>query len=256
MMYSWQDLVDSLLNAPAGSLVRVPVALIVHPISAGMRQTVGFPVGQKATFSIPLSEDLSLHVDDFGQHYDVRLSRYVAPVAAGIEQPARTPVTSLRQYGERALASAGRPPRLASGGGVEQAIKDAPGSTLLVTTALGAFFGALGGSKESTMTGALLGGVAGLAAVSMATEEDPGKKAQMGAELAQMMAKLLAKDERPSPARAAALGTRGREITDKLLPAATEHPPFLEPTKVRKGSQAKKGEGGSARAGASRRKRT
>jgi hypothetical protein len=252
----WQAVVDALFQQPQGAVARIPASQIWHPVSAGMRQTVAFPVGQRATYAIPLTDTWSLHVDDFGEHYDARLSICVTPAPAEPSIP-RTPVNNgvlvQRQAGTATPARGAAPARPHSGG-IEQAIKESPGTTLLVTTALGALFGALGGSKNSAMTGALVGGVAGLAAVSVATEEDPSKKAEMSVELAQMMAKLLSENRGSSSSRRPALDSRDAETTQKLLPPQAEATGRVKLTKAQSGRGKKKPESSTEKARPGRRK--
>lgn len=127
--YSWEGVVDLLREHEPGTILRLPKHLLSHPEDAGATPSVGLPMGQKADFRWTLDDCTGLHVRDFGTHYEAHLDRV---------DPACNVVEHLR--------------------------RDAPGSYVAGSTAIGAALGLLlGGSKEAAFAGAGLGALVGLA---------------------------------------------------------------------------------------------
>jgi hypothetical protein len=76
---TWTQVAEALASRPAGARVRVRRPEVEHPLDAGLRLTLGTPVGQRADF---MRE--RLHVQDFGTHYEARLVDGAAASSAPI----------------------------------------------------------------------------------------------------------------------------------------------------------------------------
>lgn len=185
-MTTWQEILERLWNVQPGSICRVAVWAVEHPASFGMHLSTGLPLGQRATFVRRVGDTHLLAVDDFGEHYDVRLLPR--------HEPARPMAVarhdSLTWGGQGLARSQTSWSEALRGASVEQSIREAPGTTVAATTSLGALLGALSGTKGGTLVGALIGGLAGLAAVSVSTAETSPQTSQKSLELAQALAKL------------------------------------------------------------------
>lgn len=132
--FTWQQVVNMLSGEAAGTVLRFPASFVEHPRDGGLTATVGPPFGQRASFRCSLSDGGILCVEDFCVHYEAKLER--------------------------------NPPRLQAMPNVDH--NDTTSAVLGLAT-LGAVFGlTLGKSRESVLTGALVGGVLGLAGVGIA----------------------------------------------------------------------------------------
>lgn len=108
---------------------------IEHPHDGGLTFSVGMPIGQRASYMRRLEGGEVLAVEELRDRYLARLRR---PVMRG----------------------------------VEGALEETPGASVLTLLALGGVIGlALGRSGEAALVGAVVGGVAGLAAVAVANAE-------------------------------------------------------------------------------------
>lgn len=136
-MLTWNDAIGQ-MRVSGRSQAFFAHALVQHPRDAGMLPAVGVPSGQRATYSIRLADGDALYVYDFGASYLAKLVK-----------AARAPLAAM-----------------------ETTLRESPGSSVLGAAGIGALLGlALGGSKESTLVGAILGGMVGLSAVSVANAE-------------------------------------------------------------------------------------
>jgi hypothetical protein len=70
---SWQDVLAILSGKPWRSVVRLNKGILPHPKTAGMKPSIGLPLGQTADYRLVLAEGAGLHVRDFGRHYEVHL---------------------------------------------------------------------------------------------------------------------------------------------------------------------------------------
>ncbi len=188
--YTWQGIIEQLAQAPAGALARIPTWQIEHPLGAGMTHTVGWPIGQRATYRWQFDALRALSVNDFGTHYDAQLIHAATFPLAVQNVPSRSPALI---------------PVITSLSPLESAVRDSPGATVLAATALGALFGAFTGSKNGVATGALLGGIAGLAAVAIGSAEHASETAQLAQTLLAELADARAKNEKAHAQRAALL---------------------------------------------------
>lgn len=171
--YSWQGILTMLMLQPEGTIARIPATEITHPSGAGLVATLGFPLGQSASFSAPLDDGRALWVNDFGSHYEAQLLPHQSTFA-----PAHVPASG--------------------GAAIEDFLRESPGTSFLAATALGALFGALTRTKEGTMAGALMGGVVGLSAVSVAASRPGHERSERAKELAELLARFQA-THAPSP---------------------------------------------------------
>ena len=138
---SWYDVEYELRHHSSGALLKLPKGWLPHPRVAGMRPSVGLPVGQSADYRLTLNDGAGLHVQDHGDHYLAHIDEV-------------DPDSSLFEHLRR----------------------DTPGMFVGGCSALGAVVGAAAGrSKASTAVGAAVGGLVALAFVvggKQATEKD------------------------------------------------------------------------------------
>jgi hypothetical protein len=137
-VYTWSDIARHLGAQPYGAVLRVEKYQVQHPRDAGMKPSMGLPLGQRGDWRFPAPGCGGLHVRDFLDCYTAHLDR-VNPVC----DPVGHVVSDT--------------PQIAGG------------------LALGALLGlALGKSKEAALVGALFGGILGLATAS--SQAEPGLK--------------------------------------------------------------------------------
>lgn len=150
----WLDVADALAQDGPGSAVVAWASQLPHPLDAGMRRVVTFPaVGQSEEYGLALPGG-ELRVRDFGTHYEATL----------LPRPT-----------------------------LETMLQREPGSAVLGAVVLGALLGtALGKSQESALTGALLGGLAGLAGTAVANAETSPATARVAGALAADLSRSLA----------------------------------------------------------------
>jgi hypothetical protein len=165
-MYVWSQIISNLVQSGPSSVARVPTRQMQHPRDAGITQTFAAPYGQRASYRAMLTDGSTLCIEEFGEVYEARLEGPLpAPVATTV-------------------------PRSAS---VE---------TVAGLTALGALLGlAFGGRKESVLTGALLGGVSGLATIAVAEAGRSPETSKTALELAKMVSALVPAASSPSKSR-------------------------------------------------------
>lgn len=133
-VFTWSAIANHLATQPHGSVVRVEKYQVEHPRDAGMRPSLGLPVGQCTDWRYKFPSCGGLHVRDFGTFYSAHLDRV---------NPECDPVGHVMSD----------TPQIAGG------------------LALGALIGlALGNSKEAALVGAMFGGLLGLASTASAAE--------------------------------------------------------------------------------------
>lgn len=155
-MYKWADIISSLAKSGPNSVARIPVHQMQHPRDAGIEQTFGAPYGQRASYRALLTDGCTLCIEQFDSSYEARL-----------EKPSSAP--------PRAMTS-----------------QSAAAEAIASSTALGALLGlAFGGKKESVLTGALLGGVSGLATIAVTEAASSPETSKAALEFAKTMSALL-----------------------------------------------------------------
>lgn len=125
MMMTWADVVQQLWPPDSRHHLRLPKAIVPHPITVqGMRTSMGLPEGQVRDYRVRLGETTAgLHIKEFQHHYEAHLDAY---------DPVVKPV--------------------------EHFVVDAPGAFVGGAAALGAVIGATAGrSGGAAAAGALLG---------------------------------------------------------------------------------------------------
>lgn len=133
-IYTWSAIAKYLAAQPHGTIVRVEKHHAQHPRDAGMKPSMGLPVGQNSDWRQAYPKCGGLHVRDFGPFYSAHLDRV---------NPKCDPVGHVMSD----------TPQIVSG------------------AALGALAGlALGKSKEAALVGALFGGLLGLTAAASVAE--------------------------------------------------------------------------------------
>jgi hypothetical protein len=139
----WLKVAAALAKEPPETEVHVPKLNAQHPLDAGLRPSLGLPVGQQADFRLRMDDCRGLHVRDFGNHYEAHLDRV-------------DPDCSLPEH-----------LRL-----------DAPGAYVAGAGALGALVGlCLGRTRESVLVGSIVGAVlGGLAAAEEARSPGGGTR--------------------------------------------------------------------------------
>lgn len=193
MFLTWQQVAYALAREAPGTAWRVAQHEVEHPRDGGLRPTVGMPLGQRASFRARLSDGGVLCVEDHGRFYDARIDR-PAPVIQAAARP--TPDAA---------------------------------NTVLGLTAFGALLGlAFGRSEDGALTGALIGGVAGLASVAASEAERSPATSKVAVELLQALSKLQASQEtastgRPTPGRPSL--SAARPPLPKLRAEASCRPP-------------------------------
>lgn len=71
---NWVDVYVKLTASPRRAIVRVPKNQIVHPVTAGARESVGLPVGQRRDYRFPPDQaSRGMHAQDFGHEWRVHL---------------------------------------------------------------------------------------------------------------------------------------------------------------------------------------
>jgi len=144
MTDSWSSVVRALLHEETGSALKIPVYQVEHPLDAGMRRSVGLPMGQRTDYRLTLEDCQCLHVRDFGDHYEAHLDSV---------DPACDTLSHL--------------------------FRDAPGPTIAGGAAIGALVGGLlGRSKESALAGASIGAIISSIAVALSDTDDSTKAAE------------------------------------------------------------------------------
>lgn len=135
----WLAVAGMLRAHPLGCFIRFSPAQVEHPRDAGMKPSLGLPVGQRADYRLDVGNGQDLVVSEFSAAFEARLE-------------VRPTLTDL-----------------------ERVLRDAPGSTVVGMVAAGALLGlAFGRSKDSALAGATIGGLAALAGVGVANAKtDP-----------------------------------------------------------------------------------
>lgn len=131
--WTWSEIAQQLGAAEPNTLLRLEKREVQHPRDAGMRLSMGLPIGQNADYRMSYPHCGGLHVRDYGTYYTAHLDRanpHCDPIAHAVQDT----------------------PQIAGG------------------VALGALLGLLlGNSREATLAGAALGGLLGLSATIAGT---------------------------------------------------------------------------------------
>jgi len=144
---TWIEVCASFCQSKADK-VQIPTHQVQHPKDAGMTMALDVPIGQRSTYRMVLAPDTDLVVRDFITYYEVSLD--VRPTAAGIEK----------------------------------ALTETPGTSVAGMVAVGAILGLLlGRSKNSALTGAAVGGLAGLAGVAVANAKTSSRTSKVAVDL-------------------------------------------------------------------------
>lgn len=182
--YTWKGVIAALRKKKPGSVARIPISQITHPLDAKMVPTVAASVGQRADFKRVLDAETLIHVQEFDRHYEAQLFIVITipdakPKLRAKPQPAPEPDTNAESDSEQRSVAVGSH----ASNALLDVARDAPAMTLLGVTALGALLGAALGGKNGAATGAIIGGCAGLAAVGLATAESSPATAQLSKEM-------------------------------------------------------------------------
>ncbi len=136
--YDWQNVLDALDGHEPGSILRLSKRSVPHPLDQGARESVGLPQGQSADYRWELESGESLHVRDFGTHYEAHIDLV-------------DPAVDLLAH----LAN------------------DAPGTMITGSAAGGALIGtAVARTAAGALVGGLVGGLVGALGVALLTQDD------------------------------------------------------------------------------------
>jgi len=136
---TWREVISALSAEPKGAVARVPKGFLPHPSAAGMKESIGLPVGQTADFRLLLASGAGFHVQDHGTHYEAHIDEV---------HPDVDPFEHVR--------------------------KDAPGTFIVGSAALGAMVGgAIGRKGEFALVGAALGALGGLLLAAVQEDSQP-----------------------------------------------------------------------------------
>lgn len=181
--YTWKGVIAALRKKKPGSVARIPISQIAHPLDAKMVPTAAAPVGQRADFKRVLDAESLIHVQEFDRHYEAQIFIVITVPDAKPKLRERSEPSPARAPESRSAQRSSESREHASNALLDVA-RDQPAITLLGVTALGTLLGAaLGGSKNGAATGAIIGGCAGLAAVGLATAESSPATAQLSKEM-------------------------------------------------------------------------
>jgi len=137
---------------------------IQHPKDAGMSVALDVPLGQRSTYRMMIAANLDLVVRDFVSYYEAFLE--LRPTASKIEK----------------------------------VLTDAPGTSVAGMVAAGALLGLLfGRSKNAALTGAAIGGLAGLAGVGVANAKTSPETSKVAVDLLKTMQSIPIPIDEPKP---------------------------------------------------------
>lgn len=137
---------------------------IQHPKDAGMSVALDVPVGQRSTYRMMIAANLDLVVRDFITYYEAFLE--LRPTASGIEK----------------------------------ALTETPGTSVAGMVAAGAVLGLLfGRSKNAALTGAAIGGLAGLTGVSVANAKASPQTSKVAVDLLKTLQSIPIPIDDPKP---------------------------------------------------------
>lgn len=144
--------------------LKIPPHQIQHPKDAGMTVALDVPVGQRTSYRMMIAANLDLVVRDFVSYYEAFLE--LRPTAKGIEK----------------------------------ALTETPGTSVAGMVAAGALLGLLfGRSKNSALTGAAIGGLAGLAGVGVANAKTSPQTSKVAADLIKTLQAIPIPIDEPEP---------------------------------------------------------
>lgn len=152
---TWKAVITKLVAATSespGTIVRVAIPDIEHPLIAGMEPALLDDVGQRMDYQKLFGNGRhGCHIREFCDYYDVWLYEVAPSSLPVLVDP---PQHQLAVRKPTALSLVDLP-------------REAPGAVFLATTLLGTVIGALAGGAKGAAAGALVGGGAGLAAVAV-----------------------------------------------------------------------------------------
>lgn len=181
---TWNDLLGWFQQNQSGKLQILPHE-VQHPRDAGMTVALDMPVGQRATYKMMLATNLDLVVRDYATYYEAFLEIRPDPTPSGIEK----------------------------------ALTESPGTSVAGMVAAGALLGLLfGRSKNAALTGAAIGGLAGLAGVGVANAKKSPETSKMALDFMKIMKEMPIPLDDP-PAKPKPRVTRAPR---KKLPDAVE----------------------------------
>lgn len=180
---TWASLLPWLSQNTPGIVFKMLPHQIQHPKDAGMIVAVDVPLGQRSTYRMLITADRDLVVRDFTTYYEAFVE--LRPTASGIEK----------------------------------ALTDSPGTSVAGMVAAGALLGLMfGRSTNAALTGAALGGLAGLAGVGVANARTSPQNSRVAEDLLKLMSEMVIRpdDPRANPKPVATPPSR------KMLPEAVE----------------------------------
>ncbi len=152
---TWKEVITKLVaeaHESPGTIVRVAIPDIEHPLLAGMEPALLEQAGQRMDYQKLFGKGrLGCHIREFCDYYDVWLYA-VAPSSLPVLVDPPQHAVAVRKPAALSLVDLPR---------------EAPGAVFLATTLLGTVIGALAGGAKGAAAGALVGGGAGLAAVAV-----------------------------------------------------------------------------------------
>lgn len=195
---TWNDLLGWFKQNQSGKLTILPHE-VQHPRDAGMSVALDVPAGQRTTYKMMLATNVDLVVRDFTSHYEAFLELRPTPTPSGIEK----------------------------------ALTESPGTSVASMVAAGALLGLLfGRSKNSALTGAAIGGLAGLAGVGVANARTSPQTSKVAVDLLKLMKEMPLPMDEPKPVAA-------KRTSRKKLPATVDEVEVL-PRPRKKVSKSKK----------------
>lgn len=152
---TWAGVLAWIKQHTPGNAFKMLPHQIQHPKDAGMTVAVDVPLGQRATYRMMLSANTDLVVRDFTTHYEAFLELRPTP------------------------------------SGIEKALTDSPGTSVVGMVAAGALLGLMfGRSKNAALTGAAIGGLAGLAGVGVANARTSPQTSKVALDLLKIMEEM------------------------------------------------------------------
>src|SRR5258706_7508223 len=74
-VFTWSGIASYLSTQPHGAVARIEKHQVQHPRDAGMKPSLGLPVGQSTDWRYKYPTCAGLHVRDFGSFYSAHLDR-------------------------------------------------------------------------------------------------------------------------------------------------------------------------------------
>lgn len=152
---TWTGVLDWIKQHAPGNSFKMFPHQIQHPKDAGMTMALDVPLGQRTTYRMLVADNMDLVVRDFGAYYEAFLE--LRPTMSGLEKT----------------------------------LTESPGTSVAGMVAAGALLGLLfGRSKNSALTGAAIGALAGLAGVGVANARTSPQTSKMAVDLLKLMKEM------------------------------------------------------------------